>query len=128
LGSHVPLVAQVRTRKRSASTISAGQDHDLGRQSATTRRATTCSQPRLGDVAFFYHSNAKPPGIIGLCKVVATNVVDPDQFDEDVALLRPEEQEGRSDLAHGEESGSSRSIPNLISLDELGRTRSPATT
>jgi predicted RNA-binding protein with PUA-like domain len=35
----------------------------------------------VGDQAFFYHSNAKPPGIVGLAKVVATHVVDPTQFD-----------------------------------------------
>lgn len=37
----------------------------------------------VGDLAFFYHSNAKPPGIVGLAKFVATNVVDPTQFDPD---------------------------------------------
>ncbi len=37
---------------------------------------------QVGDLAFFYHSNAKPPGIAGLAKVVAVNVVDPTQFDE----------------------------------------------
>ena len=36
---------------------------------------------QLGDLAFFYHSNAKPPGIVGLAKFVETNVVDPTQFD-----------------------------------------------
>jgi predicted RNA-binding protein with PUA-like domain len=35
----------------------------------------------LGDRAFFYHSNAKPPGIIGLMEVVETGLVDPSQFD-----------------------------------------------
>ncbi len=34
-----------------------------------------------GDLAFFYHSNAKPPGIAGLAKVVKTEVTDPTQFD-----------------------------------------------
>ena len=33
------------------------------------------------DQAFFYHSNAKPPGIVGLMEVVETNLVDPSQFD-----------------------------------------------
>lgn len=37
----------------------------------------------VGDMAFFYHSNAKPPGIVGLAKFVKTNVVDPTQFDPD---------------------------------------------
>ena len=35
----------------------------------------------LGDKAFFYHSNTKPPGIVGLMEIVETNVVDPSQFD-----------------------------------------------
>jgi predicted RNA-binding protein with PUA-like domain len=36
---------------------------------------------QIGDYAFFYHSNAKPPGIAGLVKIVETQVVDPTQFD-----------------------------------------------
>jgi len=35
----------------------------------------------IGDYAFFYHSNCKPPGIVGLCQVTAVGVVDPTQFD-----------------------------------------------
>lgn len=35
----------------------------------------------IGDVAFFYHSNAKPPGIVGLMEVVETGIIDPTQFD-----------------------------------------------
>lgn len=35
----------------------------------------------VGDKAFFYHSNTKPPGIVGLMEVIETNVVDPTQFD-----------------------------------------------
>ncbi|MCU0530011.1 MAG: EVE domain-containing protein [Cyanobium sp. Prado107] len=35
----------------------------------------------IGDHAFFYHSNAKPPGIVGLMEVVETGLVDPTQFD-----------------------------------------------
>ena len=34
-----------------------------------------------GDQAFFYHSNCKPPGIIGLMEVVEVGLVDPTQFD-----------------------------------------------
>ncbi len=33
------------------------------------------------DLVFFYHSNCKPPGIVGLMKVVQTHLVDPTQFD-----------------------------------------------
>ena len=35
----------------------------------------------VGDRAFFYHSNCKPPGIVGLMEVVETGLVDPSQFD-----------------------------------------------
>jgi predicted RNA-binding protein with PUA-like domain len=35
----------------------------------------------IGDRAFFYHSNATPPGIVGLMEVLETNLVDPSQFD-----------------------------------------------
>ncbi len=35
----------------------------------------------VGDQAFFYHSNCKPPGIIGLMEVIETGLVDPTQFD-----------------------------------------------
>jgi predicted RNA-binding protein with PUA-like domain len=34
-----------------------------------------------GDMAFFYHSNATPPGIAGLMRVVKTGIVDLTQFD-----------------------------------------------
>lgn len=36
---------------------------------------------QVGDLAFFYHSNTKPPGIVGLMQVVETQVIDPTQFD-----------------------------------------------
>jgi predicted RNA-binding protein with PUA-like domain len=34
-----------------------------------------------GEQAIFYHSNAKPPGVAGICKVVKTAEPDPTQFD-----------------------------------------------
>ena len=36
----------------------------------------------VGDIAFFYHSNTKPPGIAGLMKISEERVVDPTQFDK----------------------------------------------
>ena len=35
----------------------------------------------VGDLAFFYHSNTTPPGIVGLMEVIETGLVDPSQFD-----------------------------------------------
>ena len=34
----------------------------------------------IGDQAFFYHSNCKPPGIVGLMEIVSKNIIDPTQF------------------------------------------------
>ena len=35
-----------------------------------------------GDKVFFYHSNCKPPGIVGLMEVIDLNIIDPTQFEE----------------------------------------------
>jgi len=35
----------------------------------------------LGDLAIFYHSNAKPPGAVGIARVVSDIYPDPTQFD-----------------------------------------------
>ena len=34
----------------------------------------------IGDKVFFYHSNCKPPGIVGLMEVINLNIIDPTQF------------------------------------------------
>ena len=44
---------------------------------------------KVGDRAFFYHSNCKPPCIIGLMEVVNTQLVDPTQFDPDSRYFDP---------------------------------------
>ena len=36
----------------------------------------------IGDQVFFYHSNCKPPGIVGLMEIVNKNIIDPTQFDK----------------------------------------------
>ena len=73
-----------------------------------------------GDLAFFYHSNATPPGIIGLMEVVETGLVDPSQFDpasqyHDPAS-RPEAP--RWDCVR---MAYRRSFARLLSLDDLRR-------
>ncbi len=35
----------------------------------------------INDHVFFYHSNCKPPGIVGLMKVTQIKLIDPTQFD-----------------------------------------------
>ncbi|WP_202225263.1 EVE domain-containing protein [Okeania sp. KiyG1] len=39
-------------------------------------------QMTKGDLAFFYHSNTVPPGIIGLVKILESGIADPTQFDQ----------------------------------------------
>ena len=43
----------------------------------------------IGDKAFFYHSNCKPPGIVGLMEVIETGLVDPTQFDPKAKYYDP---------------------------------------
>lgn len=43
----------------------------------------------VGDQAFFYHSNCKPPGIMGLMTISAVQVIDPTQFDPASAYFDP---------------------------------------
>ena len=44
---------------------------------------------KKGDTVFFYHSNCKPPGIVGLMEVIDLNIVDPTQFDKDSNYFDP---------------------------------------
>jgi len=43
----------------------------------------------VGDEALFHHSNAKPPGVAGLAKIVRTGVVDETQFDPNSPYYDP---------------------------------------
>ena len=36
---------------------------------------------KIGDLAFFYHSNSNPSGIVGIMEVVSDSYPDPTQFD-----------------------------------------------
>ena len=44
---------------------------------------------QVGDRAFFYHSNTKLPGIVGLMEITEALVVDPSQFDGDGEYFDP---------------------------------------
>ncbi|AFZ46483.1 protein of unknown function DUF55 [Cyanobacterium stanieri PCC 7202] len=44
---------------------------------------------KKGDLAFFYHSNCKPPAIVGLMEIVETSIVDPTQFDRTSPYFDP---------------------------------------
>lgn len=44
---------------------------------------------KAGDQGIFYHSNATPPGVAGVCKVVKTAEPDPTQFDPNSKYYDP---------------------------------------
>jgi len=43
----------------------------------------------VGDLAFFYHSNTQPPGIVGLMRIKESNLDDPSQFDPNSRYFDP---------------------------------------
>ena len=43
----------------------------------------------LGDKVFFYHSNCKPPGIVGFMEVIDLNILDPTQFQKESKYYDP---------------------------------------
>jgi len=44
---------------------------------------------RVGDKAFFYHSNCKEPGVVGIMKIASEAYPDPFQFDPDSKYYDP---------------------------------------
>ncbi|WP_239651638.1 EVE domain-containing protein [Neosynechococcus sphagnicola] len=77
-----------------------------------------------GDRAFFYHSNASPPGIIGLMQVVETDLVDPSQFDASSHYYDPKSTPEKPRWQTVEVEFIER-FPSLISLDTLRQNFSP---
>jgi predicted RNA-binding protein with PUA-like domain len=72
----------------------------------------------IGDRAFFYHSNAKPPGIVGLMEVVETGLTDPSQFDPSNKYFDPKSspEKPRWDCVRLHYVGT---FAELLSLDAL---------
>ncbi len=75
----------------------------------------------VGDQAFFYHSNTKPPGIVGLMEVLETGLVDPTQFDPASKYHDPasSRDKPRWDCVR---LGFLRQFPRLLSLETLRQT------
>ena len=75
-------------------------------------------QMQEGDLAFFYHSNTNPPGIVGLMRVVKAEVADPSQFDPESDYYdpksTPESPRWQTVMLEFVET-----FPNLISLSQL---------
>ncbi|MCA9736308.1 MAG: EVE domain-containing protein [Gemmatimonadota bacterium] len=56
-----------------------GRTHWDGVRNPVARKNMESMQE--GDLVFFYHSNAKPPGVAGIAEVVREAYPDPSQFD-----------------------------------------------
>jgi len=73
------------------------------------------------DLVFFYHSNTKFPGIVGLVRVVETGIADPSQFD-----INSEYYDAKSQLDAPRWQTVKvefvEEFAKLISLDELKQT------
>ena len=80
-----------------------------------------------GDKVFFYHSNCKPPGIVGLMEVIDLKIVDPTQFEQNSKYFDPNSKpnDPRWDcvkVKYLSKSNKILSLPelkNLFSEDEL---------
>ena len=79
---------------------------------------------QIGDRAFFYHSNTKPPGIVGLMEVIETHIVDPSQFDPSSKYFDPSanQEQPRWDCVRLRYL---RHFRQLLSLDALRDNFSP---
>jgi predicted RNA-binding protein with PUA-like domain len=78
----------------------------------------------LGDLAFFYHSNTKPPGIVGLMKIVETQVVDPTQFDVTNKYYDPKSTPDKPRW-HTVIVGYGETFKTIITLDQLKEAFTP---
>jgi predicted RNA-binding protein with PUA-like domain len=77
-----------------------------------------------GDLAFFYHSNATPPGIAGLMQVATPNVVDPTQFDASSKYYDPKSSPDNPRW-HTVTVAYVETFPTLVPLDILRQNFAP---
>lgn len=77
-----------------------------------------------GDLAFFYHSNAKPPGVAGLMRIMKGNVADPTQFDPNSRYYDPKSTP-ENPRWHTVEVEFLEKFPNFVPLSLLRQTFTP---
>jgi len=75
---------------------------------------------QIGDRAFFYHSNCKPPGIVGICEVVSAPYPDHTAFDPQSKYFDPASDPGDPRWVMVDVR-LVRRTRRLISLDEIKR-------
>ena len=72
----------------------------------------------IGDKVFFYHSNCKPPSIVGLMEVIQRGIVDPTQFDKSSKYYDPKSNPSNPRWDCVKVKYISK-VTNIISLTEL---------
>lgn len=75
-------------------------------------------QMQLGDQAFFYHSNCKEPGIVGIMEIVKTGYPDPTAYDPKDAHYDPKSDPDKPRW-YLVEVGFVEKLPRIITLSEL---------
>jgi predicted RNA-binding protein with PUA-like domain len=75
-------------------------------------------QMEIGDRVLFYHSNAKPPGVVGVAEIAGRPYPDHTQFDPDAKYYDPTSDQGNPrwimvDVRFVEK------LPRMVSLPEL---------
>ena len=90
----------------------------MGQQLPLGSRAAHRDDMQVGDQAFFYHSNCKQPGIVGIVKVVSEAYPDHTAWDPESKYYDPKSSEENPrwymvDIRYV------RKLKRLISLEEL---------
>ena len=75
----------------------------------------------IGDSVFFYHSNTKIPGIVGLMEVIENNVIDPTQFDPQSDYYDPKSS-SENPRWQTVKVKFVRAFPKIVSLNQLKQT------
>ncbi len=73
---------------------------------------------KKGDLAFFYHSNAKPSGIVGLMEICKEGHLDPTALDKNSKYYDPKSTRDKP-IWYGVEVCFLKKFPSLISLNDL---------
>lgn len=73
---------------------------------------------QVGDLALFYHSNATPPGVVGIMEVLSG--AEPDQlaFDPESKYFDPKSDEGNPTWIQ-RQMGFVKKFPRMVTLQEL---------
>lgn len=81
-------------------------------------------QMQIGDEAFFYHSNCKEPGIVGLMTIARAGYADPTQFDPEHKYYEPKSTVDNPrwtgvDVAFGQKFTHTVTLTELKTIPEL---------